>query len=157
MSPSLHRHGLFLGIVLGVVGADYLAQIPYYLHVYYLRHGTPPSLPGTILLGLTLVWFLAGYVWLARGRRRGYWLLLTFLLCETGFYAWNLVNQVAHGYAPFFHLQTRDAVLFVVFGIGYLNLLAGIYFLYFLARHQRTLIAPVTAASASGATSSVRQ
>jgi hypothetical protein len=130
---------LFLGCVLVVVGANYFAQVPYYLHLYFLPHGTLPSLGGTLLLGGTLVWFLTGYVLLARGKRVGYWLLLSFLLVEVFFYLYNTLNQVAHGYAPFFHLQTRDPILFVVFGVGYLNLLCGLYFLFYLIWHRRAL------------------
>lgn len=133
-------HGLFLGIVLVVVLANYAAQIPYYLYLYYFPHGAPPSPTGTILLGLTLVWFLVGYAGLARGSRAGYWLLGGFLATEVGFYGWNMFVQVTHGYPPFLHLHASDPILFAVFGIGYLNLIAGIYFLYFLARHHRTLV-----------------
>jgi hypothetical protein len=92
---------------------------------------------GTLLLGLTFVGFLLGYVGVVRGRRTGYWLLVA----EVGFYVKNLLTQVLHGYAPFFHLQTRDPILFVVFGIGYLNLLVGGYALAYLLHHRRTLIA----------------
>ncbi len=42
---------------------------------------------------------------------------------------------------PFFHLQTRDPVLFAVFGIGYLNMLLGACFIAYLARYRRDFIA----------------
>jgi hypothetical protein len=134
-------HRLFFGCVLAVVSANYVAQVPYYLYLYYLPHRAPPSLSGTLMLGATLAWFLAGYVLLTRGRRAGYWLLLSFLVVEVTFYAYNIVNQVAHGFAPFFHLQNRDPLLWTVFAIGYLNLLCGVYFVFFLLRHRRTLAA----------------
>lgn len=138
MARSNHR--IFLWCVLAVVGGNYLAQIPYYLHIYYFPHGAPPAWGGTLLLGATLAWFLAGFVLLARGKRTGYWLLLAFLLVEVGFYLHNMVIQVTHGFAPFFHLQTGDPILFVVFGIGYLNLLCGLYFLVFLVLRRNTLV-----------------
>lgn len=140
MLRAHHAHRLVLRILLAVVVANYLAQIPYYLHVHYVPHGAPPSISGTALLGLTFAWFLLGYVGTAHGRRDGYWLLLTYLVAEVSFYLKNLVTQVTHGYAPFFHLQTRDPILFVVFGIGYLNLLVGVYYLYYLLSHRPTLI-----------------
>ena len=72
--------------------------------------------------------------------RVGYWVLLSFLLTEVSFYSWNLLNQVAHGLPPFFHLQNRDSILFTVFAIGYVNLLAGLYFLYYLIRYRHALV-----------------
>jgi hypothetical protein len=122
------------------VGANYLAQVPYYLDVYYWPHHVAPNLSGALLLGATFVWFLVGYIMLARGIRPGYWLLLSFLLVEVCFYLYNMLNQVAHGYPPFLHLVARDAILTSVFDIGYLNLLCGLYFLYYLVRHHRALI-----------------
>lgn len=128
--------------ILAVVGANYLAQIPYYLHLYYLPHRALPPLFGTTLLVATFVWFLLGWTLLARrGNRVGFWLLLTFLLAEVGFYLINMLNQVAHGFAPFFHLQNRDPLLFTVFGIGYLNMVGGLGFIIFLAWRYRTLVA----------------
>lgn len=129
MKSSRRRHARFLWLLLAVVGTNYLAQIPYYLHLYYLPHGALPSLRGSLLLGITLVWFLAGYVGLTRGRVWGYWLLLAFLLIEFGFYAHGVVTRVSNGYPAFQNMQTHDPVLFVVFGIGYLNMLMGVYFL----------------------------
>ena len=144
------KHPLFFASVLAVVLANYLAQIPYYLDVYYFPHHAAPNLPGLLLLLATLVWFMVGYVWLARAGRAGYWVLLSFLVVEVGFYMHNMVIQVLNGYAPFFHLQARDPILFVVFAIGYLNLLAGLYFLAFLLWHRRTLIAPQPYTASAG-------
>jgi hypothetical protein len=136
------KHPIFFASVLGVVLANYLAQIPYYLDVYYFPHGVGPNMAGSLLLLATLVWFLIGYILLARGSRIGYWVLLSFLLVEVSFYAHNMVIQVANGYAPFFHLHARDPILFVVFAIGYINLIAGVCFIYVLIRHRKTMIAP---------------
>lgn len=144
------QHRLFFTSVLGVVLANYLAQIPYYLYLYYFPHHAAPALVGSLLLGSTLVWFLTGYALLARGSRTGYWLLLSFLIVEVSFYLHNMVIQVAHGYAPFFHLQNRDPLLFTVFAIGYLNLVAGVYFILFLLRHRRTLLAHRPSSTAVG-------
>ena len=128
--------------ILVVVGANYLAQIPYYLYLYYLPYRALPPLFGTSLLAVTFVWFLAGWLLLARrGSRTGYWLLQTFLLTEFVFYFLNMANQVAHGFAPFFHLQNRDPLLFTVFAIGYLNMVGGFAFIIFLVLRHRTLVA----------------
>ena len=140
MKRSLNR--IVLYAILVVVGANYLAQIPYYLYLYYLPHRALPPLFGTSLLAATFVWFLAGWLLLVRrGSQAGYWLLLTFLLVEACFYLFNMVNQVAHGFAPFFHLQNRDPLLFTVFAIGYLNLIGAFVFIIFLALRYRTLVA----------------
>ena len=139
MKRSLNR--IVLYAILVVVGANYLAQIPYYLYLYYLPHRALPPLFGTSLLAATFVWFLAGWLLLVRrGSQAGYWLLLTFLLVEACFYLFNMVNQVAHGFAPFFHLQNRDPLLFTVFAIGYLNMVGGFAFIIFLALRYRTLV-----------------
>jgi hypothetical protein len=140
-------HLYFLWLVLVVVLANYIAQVPYTLHLY---HKLPVGF-GTLLLGTTLVWFLCGYVGLVLRLRLGYWILLSFLLAEVGFYCWNMVNQVIHGFAPFFHLGNRDPILLTVFTIGYINQLAGVYFLYYLLRHRRSLLTRRSAARARAA------
>lgn len=139
--------------ILVVVGANYLAQIPYYLYLYYFPRHAPPSLFGTALLAATFVWFLAGWLLLARrGSRAGFGLLLTFLLTEFAFYAANMVNQVAHGFAPFFHLQNPDPLLFTVFAVGYLNMIGGLVFAVFLIWRYRTLTPGQAPAQAPAAT-----
>jgi hypothetical protein len=140
MNYPLNRIAMFA--MLAVVGANYLAQIPYYLYLYYLSHRALPPFFGTSLLMATFVWFLLGWLLLAqRGSLTGFWLLLTFLLAEFIFYSLNMANQVAHGFTPFFHLQNHDPLLFTVFAIGYLNLVAALAFIIFLAARYRTLVA----------------
>jgi hypothetical protein len=137
----------FLWFVLLVVGVNYLAQIPYYLDAYYFAHGTLPNLRGSLLLGLTLLWFGAGYALLARGRTAGYWLLVSFLVAEVGFYAFNVANRVANGVPALIDLQTHDPLLWTVFLIGYINMLAGFYFLVYLALNRRELLSLATSAA----------
>lgn len=152
MSPSMRRHTPFLWLTLAVVGVNYLAQLPYYLHLYYFPHGALPSARGVFLLSLTLLWFVAGYVGLAHGRAVGYWLLLTFLLTEVAFYAHGIFIRVTNGYPAFQNMQTHDTLLLIVFGIGYLNMLMGVYFLYYLLRHRHALTtASMAATMPSGA------
>lgn len=108
--------------------------------MYYFPRHAAPAFVGTILLAATFVWFLLGWLLLARrGSQAGFWLLLTFPLTECVFYAANMANQVAHGFAPFFHLQNRDPLLFTVFAIGYLNLIGGLVFAVLLTWRYRTL------------------
>ncbi|HEV2238872.1 MAG TPA: hypothetical protein VGR57_19595 [Ktedonobacterales bacterium] len=109
-------------VLLVVVLANYLAQIVYYLDLYYPR---PMAISGTALLGLTLVWFLAGYV----GTRRGWWMghliLLTYLLAMVGFYVANIYGQIVHGYGLLWHFQHHDLPVRMVFAVGYLNMVVG--------------------------------
>ena len=55
MHRSVQHQGLFLLLLLGVVVANYLVQILYYLHLYYFPRGALPSVGGTLLLGLTFI------------------------------------------------------------------------------------------------------
>lgn len=138
-------------LMLVVVLADYVAQIPYYLDLYYLPHGALPSLPGTLALTVTLAWFLAGYVLLQRGSRVGYWVLLAFLAVEFAFYLWNNASQLAHGFQPFFHLHDRDPILAAVFAVGYLNFLTGACFIVYLLVRRSSLLGDGVRAAASAA------
>lgn len=140
MLQTAQQRKYFLWLVLLVVGANYLAQIPYYLHLYYFPHGALPNLRGSLMLGLTLLWFVAGYTLLARGRVAGYWLLFSFLFTEVGFYLFNVVNRVANGFPAFMDLQTHDPLLWIVFLIGYINMLVGLYFLASLVINYNSFI-----------------
>lgn len=118
-----------LWVMFAVVVANYAAQVPYYLRLYYFPHHAPPALVGTLALAATLTWFLVGFALLMRRRPLGYWLTLSFLVTETGFYLYNTIAQVARGFPPFFHLANPDPILWMVFAIGYLNMLAGVVFI----------------------------
>ncbi len=132
----------FLVVVFVVIVANYVAQVPYYLRLYYFPHHASPAFWGTLALAATLAWFLVGFALLWRGRVAGYWLTLSFLVTETGFYLYNEINQLAHGFAPFFHLGNPDPVLWMVFTIGYLNMVAGVLFVAALVIWRRALTSP---------------
>ncbi len=149
MQRTHHQSMLVFRFMLCVVLANYLAQIPYYLHLYYFPHGAPPSRSGTALLTLTLVWFLAGFAGTLRRWTAAYWVLVAYFVTVATFYLRNMLTQVTHGYPPFLHVWgEHDPILFVVFGIGYVNMLAALFFLYFLLRRHRSLLhTPPAAAS----------
>src|SRR6266480_4092986 len=84
--------------------ANFIAQIPYYFHLYY----NPNNLLAQAKGGLIMLFVLA----------------VEFL-----FYLWNTLGEVIHGYGLFFHLNNPDPLLRAVFAIGYVNLFASGYFL----------------------------
>ena len=86
--------------------ANFIAQIPYYLHLYY----NPNNLLAQARGGLVMLFVF------------GVFLLASILL-------WNTLGEVIHGYGLFFHLTNPDLLLRVVFAIGYVNLFASGYFL----------------------------
>jgi hypothetical protein len=120
-------------VLVGLVLANYLAQIPYTLHLY----GLSASPRGALLLGATLVWFVAGATLHWRGRAAGYWLLLSFLAVEVVFYFRNEVLLIPAGYGMPYHLtHARDPLLWVVFLIGDVNFLAAGCFVWYLLRER---------------------
>jgi hypothetical protein len=86
------------------------------------------------------VWFLAGFVLLARGGTLGYWLLLSYLLVMVGFYLHNVLMQGLNGFNPLFFLRDHDPLVGVVLAIGHGNMVAGAYVIFFLLRHRRALV-----------------
>ena len=109
---------------------NYLAQIPYYLHNYYVPYHTSPSLSGIVLLGITLIWFLAGYVGTKRKNRYGHFILLGFLLAEALFYFHTIIFG-----AFIFQLQNPSLLIKAVFLMGYVSGITAAYFVYVLVRH----------------------
>lgn len=124
-----------LHILLWVVLLNYLAQIPYAIHLYHNLAKT--NLSGAALLGLTFLLFLVSYLLLIRNKVMGYIGMIAFLSIEFLFYLGNFISSILHGYAPFFQLANPDPILWVVFFIGYVNFIATGYFLYYLLRHQK--------------------
>jgi hypothetical protein len=93
-SAVIQRPSFRLLVPSAIILANYVAQIPYDLHLY----GTSVSARGGGLLVLTLMWFVAGLWLLVRGNPAGYWLTMSFLATDFGFYLYNLVGGWVHGY-----------------------------------------------------------
>ncbi|MHB8611474.1 MAG: hypothetical protein ACYDAL_03450 [Candidatus Dormibacteraceae bacterium] len=114
-----------------VILANYAAQVPYGLHLY----GSAAMTHGWVPLLITLGWFVAGLWLLIRATAAGYWLTLSFLLADFGFYLYNLIGGWVHGYGLFFQAwQLRDPLLWAVFMIGYANFFAAGFLLVHLVR-----------------------
>lgn len=116
---------------------NYAAQLPYYLHQYYLPRHQAPSWPGAVLLGLTLVWFVVGYVRYLRGQPYGAGMLLAFLLAQVLFYGHSVALGLLTGGGAEAQLTTHSRFLLVIFSIGYVNFLVAACYVYWLARHGR--------------------
>src|ERR1700688_2713152 len=91
------RPVLWLWVPAVAILANYAAQVPYGLHLY----GSAAIERGALPLLVTLVWFIAGLWLLIQGRAVGYWLTLSFLLTDFGFYLYNLIGGWVHGYGLF--------------------------------------------------------
>ncbi len=117
--------------------ANFVAQVPYFLHLYYTPQHPLPDLKSSLLMGSVFAAFLGSFTLLIAGRRTGYYLLMAYLAVEFSFYLWNIVGGALHGYGWFFHLADRDPVLWAVNAVGYLSFLAAGYFLFLLIDKRR--------------------
>ncbi len=126
------RIGLY--VLCAITVLNYVAQIPYYIHFYGV-HGAAPSPLGVVLLALTFLLFLAGYVFTLQGRRLGGWLLLGFLVLEFAFY-------VLHNLSGAFlkDLPLHDPLFLVVSLIGYLNTLVALVFAVLMIRDHKVFL-----------------
>ena len=119
-------------ILFFLILANFIAQIPYYLHLYYNPNNVLAQARGGLLLLFVFGVFLLASILLFKRQVLGYWLMVMFLAVEFLFYLWNTLGEVMHGYGFFFHLNNPDLLLRVVFAIGYVNLFASGYFLALL-------------------------
>lgn len=125
--------GVFsLSILFWVTIANYIAQVPYYLHNYYFPYHILPTPSSIVLLGLTLLWFLAGYIGIVKDRKYGYPALLSFLLVETLFYFHSLVFG-----AFFFQMQNPNPIIKIVFIVGYISGVTAMYYFYMLVSSHK--------------------
>lgn len=132
------NHGKPLRILITIIVANYLAQIPYYFHQYYAPHRLLPSLVGALLLMATLIWFLAAYRLLAKGHRAGWWLLFAYLLVVFLFYIQTQIMQAVTAHQILLYVyHPKNVLLFAVFGIGYLNCIAALYYLFYLVVNRQ--------------------
>lgn len=112
--------------------ANFIAQIPYYIDLYYNPNNLFAEARGIVLMLLVFCWFLMGTFLLFRRTAAGYWTMFSFLLVEFLFYLWNTIGEVIHGYGLFFHLHDPNFLLRMIFAVGYINLFASGYFLFLL-------------------------
>ena len=124
-------------VLAGVVALNYAAQVPYYLHQYYLPHHQPPSPVGIVLLGMTLLWFVIGYSRFVMRKSYGFGILLGFLLTQVVFYGHAVVLGILAGAGAEAQLKTHSRFLLVIFSIGYVNFLVAAYYVYWLLRRGR--------------------
>ncbi len=119
-------------ILFWIILANFIAQIPYFFHLYFRTQALSISLRSFLILGAVFAFFLAASILLFRGDKRGYPLMIAFLLVEFLFYLWGVFSSTIHGYGPFFQVYNPDLLLRIIFSIGYLNLFASGYFLLLL-------------------------
>ena len=113
-----------------VTVANYVWQVPYYLH-FYGRFGKSPG-GLTVPLLLTFVWFLVGTALLVTRRRGGVPVMASFLVVEALFYLVHNLSGAAGRDLP-----ADDVVLLVASLLGYLNALGAVLFLVWLFRTRR--------------------
>lgn len=120
--------------------ANFIAQIPYYLHLYYNPNNLLAQAKGGLLMLFVFVVFLLASFLLFKRTVIGYWLMVMFLAVEFLFYVWNTLGAVIHGYGLFYHLANPDLLLRAVFAIGYVNLFVSGYFLCLLLLQRATFL-----------------
>ncbi|HXR49914.1 MAG TPA: hypothetical protein VN778_02715 [Verrucomicrobiae bacterium] len=132
----MNRSLKYLLPLLVVVVLNYLAQIPYYFHQYYIGRHLAPSWPGTVLLLFTFLWFLAGYTRFVTSKQYGVGLLLSFLAAQVLFYGHAIIFGLINGGGAVAQLKTHSPFLFVIFLIGYINFGVAAYYLVRLLKDK---------------------
>ena len=113
-----------------VTVANYVWQVPYYLHLYG-RFGI--SFGGlAVPLLLTFLWFLVATVFMVTRRRCGVPAMASFLVVEALFYLVHNVSGAAGRDLP-----GGDVVLLMASLLGYLNGFASVLFLVWLLLLRR--------------------
>jgi len=116
-------------LFVAATAANYLWQIPYYVHFSAVRGSAPAPL--AVLLPVTFAWFAAAAVQVYRRRPRGFGWMVAFLIVEIGFY---IVHNASGSFAR--DLKFSDPILFTASVLGYLSALTAIAFLVYLMRHR---------------------
>ncbi len=132
-------------VLFALILLNFLAQIPYYLHLYAGRQALSVTARSSLIMGAVFALFLLASWLLFRGQRPGYSLMFAFLSVEFLFYLFGVIESALHGFAPFFQVQNPDVVLRIIYSIGYMNLFASGYFLWLLIRYRPLFLARQTA------------
>lgn len=126
-----------LNILFVIVISNYLAQIPYNIHLYGGKYN--PS--GVLLLLFTLIWFLIGFILLRKKVMIGYWIFLSYLFTVFLFYFNSLIIMMFFGYGLIYHLMRfNDMILWWVFLIGDINFFAAGFYNYYLLKRKTLYI-----------------
>ena len=115
---------------------NFLAQIPYFFHLYYRTQSVAISLRSFLIMGAVFAFFATAAVLLLKRQRFGYPLMLIFLVAEFLFYFSGVIASSIRGYGPFFQVHNPDIVLRIIYSIGYLNLFVSGYLLFLLMRYR---------------------
>jgi hypothetical protein len=118
--------------------ANFLAQVPYFFHLYYGRQSAAISLRSFLIMAAVFGFFATAAILLFTRRRFGYPLMLIFLSAEFLFYLLGLVESTIRGYGLFFQVHNPDIMLRIIYSIGYMNLFAAGYFIILLLTHRDT-------------------
>lgn len=122
-------------VLLAVILADFVAQIPYFFHLYYRVQTLWITARSVLIMGMVFALFILASVLLLKRLRAGYQLMLIFLTIEGRFYLSGAISSTIRGLGPFFQIRNPDLVLRVIYSIGYVNLFASGYFLFLLLRY----------------------
>ena len=117
--------------LLVVTVLNYVAQVPYYLHNYYIPHHILPGVRALGLLGLTLVWFAVGFIAFTKKLKYGRIMLLSYLVVQALFYGLTVIAG-----APIAQLQGHSDIIKLVFLIGYISGCTAGYYAYLLIRYR---------------------
>ncbi len=123
-------------IMFFIILANFIAQVPYFFHLYYGRQAAYVTFRSFLIMGAVFAFFLAASLLFFQRYRAGWWLMLVFLSVEFLFYLFNVINSARHGFGLFFQILNPDIILRIIYSLGYLNLFAAGYFIYLLLRYQ---------------------
>lgn len=127
------KRSVALFILFIIVITNYIAQIPYDLHLYGGRYNSV----GILLLGITFAWFIIGILLTLTKIKLGYWILLSFLLAQFIFYFYGQIIMMIVGYGLLYHLlRFKDMILWWVFFIGDINFFAAGFYIYYLLKNR---------------------
>lgn len=84
-------------ILFGIILANFIAQIPYFFHLYYHNSSDLKRL-FNIPMVLVFALFIIAYMLFVNRKKTGYYLMILFLSMEFLFYLWNTIGSVIHGF-----------------------------------------------------------
>ena len=84
-----------------------------------------------------LTWFIVAYYGLISHKKFGFFLTIGFLLTEFIFYLQTQIVQYVSGHGILLYVvHPHNWLLFIVFGIGYINFIAAALFIPYLMIHK---------------------